>query len=436
MPVFTAWNWTNFFMEVTTTTLTAESAGHPITPPAFTSYQIFIIALLALLQFTIILDFMIISPLGDLLMKKLAMSTSQFGSVVSAYAISAGVSGFLAAGFADKFDRKKILLFFYTGFIIGTIFCGLAVDYNSLFLARIITGVFGGVVGSISMAIITDVFQLNQRGRVMGFVQMAFAGSQILGIPIGLLLANKWGWHSTFYMVAGLAFVIAIVIVVKLKPLTAHLGLQHDKNALRHLWHTIQKKNYRVGFLATAILSMGGFMLMPFTSAFLVNNVNIAQTQLPIIFLCTGISSMIIMPIIGRLSDRIDKLKLFAIGSAIASGMILVYTNLTPVPIWVVIIVNMILFMGIMSRMVPATALNTAIPEAYDRGAYMSINSSLQQMAGGLAAIFAGFVVVQQTKTSPLEHFNILGFVMVGFMLWCVYLVYRVREIVKAKTTS
>ncbi len=423
-------------MQEITSTLTAESAGHPIKPPAFTSYQVFIIALLALLQFTIILDFMIISPLGDLLMKELNMSTSQFGSVVSAYAISAGISGFLAAGFADKFDRKKILLFFYTGFIIGTIFCGLAVDYNSLFLARIITGVFGGVVGSISMAIITDVFQINQRGRVMGFVQMAFAGSQILGIPIGLVLANRWGWHSTFYMVAGLALVIAIVVIIRLKPLTAHLGLQSDKNALQHLWHTIQKKNYRVGFLATAILSMGGFMLMPFTSAFLVNNVNIAQTQLPIIFLFTGISSMIIMPIIGRLSDKIDKLKLFAIGSAIASVMILVYTNLTPVPVYIVIIVNMILFMGIMSRMVPATALNSAIPEAYDRGAYMSINSSLQQMAGGLAAIFAGFVVVQQTKTSPLEHFNILGFVMVGFMIWCLYLVYRVREIVKAKSLA
>nr|MDQ3017560.1 MFS transporter [Bacteroidota bacterium] len=348
-------------------------------------------------------------------------------------AISAGISGFLAAGFADKFDRKKILLFFYIGFIIGTVFCGLAWDYHSLLIARVVTGIFGGVVGSILMAIITDVFQLNQRGRVMGYVQMAFAGSQILGIPIGLLLANKWGWHSTFFMVAGAAFVIMLVIILKVRPLTTHLKLQHDKNALQHLWHTIQKKDYRVGFLATAILSMGGFMLMPFTSAFLVNNVDITQTQLPIIFLCTGISSMIIMPIIGRLSDKIDKLKIFAIGTAIATVMILVYTNLTPVPIWIVIVVNIILFMGIMSRMVPAVALNSAIPEAYDRGAYMSINSSLQQMAGGLAAIFAGYVVVQQTKTSPLEHFNILGFVMVGFMLWCLYLVYRVREIVKAK---
>src|SRR6188768_2478006 len=191
----------------------------------FSPYQVFIIVILAFLQFTIILDFMIISPLGDLLMKKLDLGTSQFGSVVSIYAISAGVSGILTAGFADKFDRKKLLLFFYTGFLLGTVFCGLAWSYHTLLIARLVTGVFGGVVGSISMAIITDVFSLQQRGRVMGFVQMAFAGSQILGVPIGLLLANKWGWNSTFFMVAGLAVLIGMAVVIRMKPVTAHLAM-------------------------------------------------------------------------------------------------------------------------------------------------------------------------------------------------------------------
>ncbi len=408
-----------------------EVKANAVTP--FTSYQKFIIVLLALLQFTIILDFMILSPLGDILMKTMNLSTSQFGSVVSAYAISAGISGILAAGFADKFDRKKLLLFFYVGFIVGTTFCGLAYNYQTLFLARIVTGIFGGVIGAISMAIITDVFSLNQRGRVMGFVQMAFAGSQILGIPVGLMIANHWGWHATFFMVVGLAIIIGIAVVFKLKPLTEHLKLQSDKNALQHLWHTIRKKNYRIGFLATAMLSMGGFMLMPFTSAFIVNNVHISQDDLPIIFLFTGLSSIIIMPLIGRVSDKIDKFKLFAIGTAIAAVMVIIYTNLVPVPIWVVVIINMILFMGIMSRMVPATALNSAVPEMYDRGAYMSINSSLQQMAGGLAAIFAGFVVVQPTKTSPIQNFDLLGYIMVGIFAWCLYLVYRVSELLKEK---
>lgn len=413
--------------------ISAGSRGLPIEKDRFTSYQKFVIALLALLQFTIVLDFMIISPLGDLLMKSLELTTSQFGSVVSAYAISAGVSGFLTAGFADKFDRKKLLLFFYTGFIIGTGFCAIADSYFTLFLARIVTGIFGGVVGSVLMAIVTDLFSLNQRGRVMGFVQMAFAGSQILGIPIGLLLANQWGWHSTFWMVVIMSILIGVAIVWKLKPLVEHLKIQRDKTALEHLWHTIQKKNYRIGFLATAVLSMGGFMLMPFTSVFLVNNVNITQEELPLIFLFTGISTMLIMPLIGKLSDKFDKFKVFAIGSLIGSVMILIYTNLIPVPLYLVVIVNGVLFMGLMSRMVPATALNSAVPAAYDRGAYMSINSSLQQMAGGFAAMFAGLVVIQETKTSPLENFNLLGMIVVGFMLWCVYLVWRVKQIVTIK---
>lgn len=404
--------------------------------PMFTPYQVFVIALLALLQFTIILDFMILSPLGDILMKSMSISTSQFGSVVSGYALSAGLSGFLAAGFADKYDRKKLLLFFYTGFILGTLFCGLANSFETLLLARIVTGVFGGVIGSISMAIITDIFSLQQRGRVMGFVQMAFAGSQILGVPIGLLIAAKWSWHATFFMVVGLSFIIGLAIVFRLKPLTEHLKLQTQTNPLRHLLNTISKKHYVIGFGATALLSLGGFMLMPFTSAFIVNNVGIPQDHLPIIFLFTGLSSIIIMPIIGKLSDRIDKLKLFVIGSLIASVMVVVYTNLPPVPIWVVIVVNMILFMGIMSRMVPATALNSAVPEPADRGAYMSINSSLQQVAGGLAAMFAGLVVVQTSKSSPIQHFDTLGYIMVGVMVVAIFLMQRVSKMVKARMTK
>lgn len=407
----------------------------PVAEP-FSAYQVFVIAILALMQFTIILDFMILAPLGDILMKKLDMTTAQFGSVVSAYAISAGISGILAAGFADKFDRKKLLLFFYAGFVIGTVFCGLAYDYQSLFVARIVTGLFGGVIGAISMAIITDIFTLNQRGRVMGFVQMGFAASQVLGVPIGLLLANLWGWHSTFFMVVILAIIIGISVIIKLKPIAEHLKMQHDKNVLQHLWHTVKKRDYRIGFLATALLSLGGFMLMPFTTAFIVNNVHIAQEQLPVIFFCTGVSSIFIMPLVGKLSDRIDKFKLFSIGTFIAAVMVLIYTNLTPVPLWVVIAINMVMFMGIMSRMVPSTALSSAIPAPYDRGAYMSITSSLQQMAGGIAALVAGRIVVQASKTSPLEHFDTLGYIMVGTFLLCLVLVYRVSEMIKNRNAA
>jgi predicted MFS family arabinose efflux permease len=401
--------------------------------PSFTPYQKFIILILALLQFTIILDFMILAPLGDILIKSLGMSPEEFGTVVSAYAISACFSGFLAAGFADKFDRKKLLLFFYMGFIAGTAFCAVAPTYGVLLTARIVTGVFGGVVGSIVMAIITDVFELSQRGRVMGFVQMAFAGSQILGIPIGLKLATLWNWHTAFFMIVGFASVIGLMILWRMKPVTEHLKIQRDKSPLQHLWHTFTNKNYATGFLATAFLSMGGFLIMPFSSAYLVNNILIPQDKLFIIFFFSGLSSMIIMPVIGKISDKVDKFVLFTVGSFLAMVMVLIYTNLSPVPIWVVVIINMVLFMGIMGRVVPATTLNSAVPGMADRGAYMSVNSSLQLLAGGVASQFAGLVIVQKTQNSPLENFNILGYIMVGVILACIFFVYRLSEMVKRK---
>lgn len=399
----------------------------------FSGYQKFLIVILALLQFTVILDFMVLSPLGDVLMKKLDITPSQFGYVVSAYAFSAGISGILAAGFADKFDRKKLLLFFYTGFIAGTFFCSVANSFETLLAARIITGLFGGVIGSISMAIITDMFAVHQRGRVMGFVQMAFAASQILGIPIGIVIANHWGWHATFVMIVFLALAIGVTVVLRMKPVNKHLALQSDKSPLLHLWHTLQHPTYKVGFTAIALLSVGGFMMMPFGSAFLINNIKITQQDLPKIFMITGLSSVVIMPLVGKLSDKIDKFYLFAAGSILAIVMILIYTNLPPVPLWEIIIINVIMFAGIMSRVVPATTLNTSIPDMKDRGAYMSITASLQQISGGFAAVIAGKIISQQTKTSPLEHYPILGIVVSCVSVLSIYLVYRISVVVKKR---
>src|SRR5450432_1343996 len=166
----------------------------------FSSYEVFVIAILAFTQFSVVLDFMVMSPLGDMLMKTMNLKTSQFGLAVSSYAFSAGISGLLTAGFADRFDRKKLLLFFYVGFIAGTFLCAITTSYPMLIAARIVTGLFGGVIGSISMAIIADLFLIEQRGRAIGFMQMGFGASQVLGIPIGLYIANQWGWQSPFVM--------------------------------------------------------------------------------------------------------------------------------------------------------------------------------------------------------------------------------------------
>ena len=293
----------------------------------FTPYEKFVITILALTQFTVVLDFMVMSPLGDMLMKSMNLSTTQFGFAVSGYAFSAGISGLLTAGFADKFDRKKLLIFFYTGFIFGTFLCSISTSYPMLIAARITTGLFGGVIGSVSMAIVADLFTIDRRGRVMGFMQMGFGASQVLGIPIGLFIANKWGWQSPFLMIVGLAVIVCTVIIMKLQPINKHLKMQTDQNAFTHLLHTISQRNYRIGFLATAMLSLGGFMMMPWSSAFAINNLHVTTHQLPIMFMVSGISSLIIMPLIGKISDKIEKFTIFAIASVWMMVMVIIYTQ-------------------------------------------------------------------------------------------------------------
>lgn len=407
------------------------NASSPADKKIFNRYEIFVIAILAILQFTIILDFMVLSPLGEQLMDELNITPAQFSYVVSAYAISAGLSGLLAAGFADKFDRKKILLFFYVGFILGTLFCGIAANYNQLLAARIITGIFGGVIGSISFAIITDLFKLEVRGRVMGFVQMAFASSQVLGIPVGLYLANHLGWHSPFLLIVGISLIICTTIIIYMKPINAHLKIQSDKSPLQHFVHVISQSRYLKAFIATTLLATGGFMLMPFGSAFSVHNLGISRDQLPMLYLVTGIFSMAAGPIIGKLSDKQGKYTIFTFGTLLSIVMVLIYCNLDITPLWVVIIINVILFFGIMARIISSSALMTAIPEPKDRGAFMGINSSFQQISGGIASIIAGLIVVRQSDVSPVENYDIVSYVVTGSMIVTLFFMYFINKYVK-----
>lgn len=405
----------------------------PISEP-FTRYQKFVIAILAFLQFTIILDFMILSPLGALLMPALKISTAEFGAVVSGYAISAGLSGFLTAGFADKYDRKKLLLFFYSGFIIGTFLCGMANSFEFLLIARIVTGLFGGVIGSIVFAIMADLFPLHQRGRVMGFLQTAFAASQVLGLPVGLYLSNHWGWHMPFMMIVGISILAGFFIWKFLKPIDAHLALQTEKRAFDHLLHTVKIPKYILAFMATAFLSIGGFMIMPFSSAFTVNNLGIHQDQLPIIYLITGFASILIGPLVGKISDMYGKYNTFIFGTLLSCLMVVIYTHLGVTPLMTVVLVNTVMFIGIFSRMIPSQALMSGIPSAADRGAFMSIGASLQQLAGGVGSIVAGLIVVQDAQ-GYIEHFEVVGYVMVILSLITLFMMYYINRLVHRAQT-
>jgi predicted MFS family arabinose efflux permease len=396
-------------------------------------YQWLVVAILALTQFTVVLDFMVMSPLGDLLMKDLQVKPYQFGIVVSSYALAAGLSGFLTAGFADRFDRKRLLIFFYSGFIIGTLFCGLAQSYEQLVMARIFTGIFGGVMSSISMAIVADLFSLQQRGRVMGFMQMGFGLSQILGIPISLYIASKSSWQMPFYMIVGLSILMLMAILLALKPVRAHLDKKTDRSAFHHLLATVKNRNYRIGFMATAFMSLGGYFMMPWGSAFAVNNVGISQNELPFLFMVVGVSTFMIMPLIGILADKINKFQLFMAASLVMIASVLVYVHLGETTLLVLIIVNIFMMGGIMARMVPSQALTSSVPELHDRGAFMSINASLQQIAGGIAAIIGGKIVWQYSPSAPLMNFDLLGYVVVGVIIINIYLTRRVYLYVDRK---
>jgi predicted MFS family arabinose efflux permease len=403
----------------------------------FSRYQVYIISLLAILQFTVVLDFMVLSPLGAQLMKVLHLTTSQFGLAVSGYAFSAGLSGFLAAGFADKFDRKKLLLFFYTGFIAGTFLCSIAPDYHFLLTARIITGLFGGVISSISYAIISDLFELKVRGRVMGFVQMAFATSQVMGIPVGLYFANRVGWHAPFVLITVVSIIEFITIAVNMRPINAHLMIKSDRSPFQHLFDTLSKSNYLLAFLFSTLLVTGGYMLMPFGSAFSVNNLGISMGQLPLLYFITGIFSMAAGPLIGNLSDKIGKFRVFGLGSILALVIILYYCNLGVTPFWLVVALNTGLMMGVLSRMISSSALITAIPEPNERGAFMSINSSVQQLSGGIASVFAGLIVVQ-SGNGTLKHYDTIGYIVVGSIILTIVILRSINRNVlkKAKTTE
>ena len=407
--------------------MTKPTKGSP-----FTHYQIAVVSLLALTQFSVVLDFMVMSPLGDILMKSMKMTPSQFGIVVSSYALSAGFSGFLTASFADKFDRKKLLLFFYSGFIVGTLLCGLSNSYEFLVFSRIVTGIFGGVISSISLAIVADIFDFNQRGRVMGFIQMGFGISQILGIPISLFLANQWNWQAPFYLIVGLSIVIFGAVYMILKPVTAHLSMQRA-NPLRHMWNTIKNKQYRIGFIATAFMSLGGYLMMPWGSAFAVNNVGIAAADLPLMFMIVGLITFAVMPLIGFISDRVNKFTIFSGASVLMVFSVLIYSQLQQTSLFILIVVNGLMMMGIMARMIPSQALTASLPEMQDRGAFMSINSSLQQMAGGIAAMVGGMIVLQKSETSPLERFDLLGYLVIAIILINIFLTHRVYKYIKSR---
>jgi predicted MFS family arabinose efflux permease len=263
------------------------------------------------------------------------------------------------------------------------------------------------------LAITTDLFSLQQRGRVMGFVQTAFAASQVLGIPAGLFLSNHWSWHVSFGAIIVLSIAAMVAVVLLMKPVNAHLLLKQESTAFRHLIATITQTRYTMAFLVTTLLATGGYMLMPFGSAYTVHNLGIDIPHLPTIYLVSGLFSIVTGPLVGRASDAFGKFPTFAFGSAMSMVMVLIYTHLGQVSLTTAIAVNVLMFVGIFSRMIPSQALISAIPDPSQRGSFSAVSASLQQLSGGLGSVLAAAIIAENADGS-LRHFDWLGYIVVA----------------------
>jgi predicted MFS family arabinose efflux permease len=417
------------------TATTSNPGDAKAAPLKFSGYQKTVVAILAFLQFAVILDFMLMAPLGAVIMPTLGISPSQFGLVVSAYAFSAGAAGLLTAGFADRYDRKTLLLFFYAGFILGTLWCGLAQSFETLLLARIVTGLFGGVIGSVVLAIATDLFPPQMRGRVMGIVQTAFAASQVLGLPVGLYLSNQWSWHMPFLAMTALGLLGGVAVAWGMRPIADHLKLPQEHSAWMHLFHTLTEPRYLLAFATTALVATGGFMLMPFSSAFAVSNLGISLDHLPTVYLVTGLCTIVFGPLIGKAADTFGHLRVFMFGTAVTIVMVLVYTHLGPVSLVTVIVVNTIMFVGIFSRMIPFRALVAAVPIVAQRGSFNAISGSLQQLSGGIASVIAGHIVTIGAD-GKLQHFDVAGYVVLGASVAAALLLWQLQRNTRVETLA
>lgn len=399
----------------------------------FSSYEKLLVALLAIVQFTVVLDFAVMAPLGAEMITALDISTHQFAILVSAYALSAGASGFLLAGFIDRYDRKQILLFMYVGFIVGTLCCAVAPSYYFLLGARVVAGIFGGVMSGITFAIVTDYFRYEQRGRVMGFIQMAFSVSQIMGIPLGLYLAHLWSWHVPFYFIVVLGLINIMLLVRYMQPIPSQSNPEIRSSYFQVIKRIFTNRTYLIAFSTTFFLATGGFILQPYITPHLVFDLHYEEAKLPFIFLAAGIATLIGSPIWGRLSDSWGKYKLFVLGSLLTGVAMLWFVNLPSGNLFMVAVSFGCMMLFVSSRIISATAMITAIPEPAERGAFMNVNSAIQQSSGGIASILGGVILIDDPDGLGFQNFEVLGYATLASILLCIVLMYRVNKIVEAK---
>lgn len=392
-----------------------------------------VLLLLAALNFTHILDFMIMMPLGNYLMPYFNISSQQFSMLVAAYTFSAGISGFLAAFFVDNFDRKKVLLFGYIGFLLGTLCCALSSSYTFLLMSRIVAGAFGGLIGAQVLAIVADLIPYERRGMAMGIIMAAFSVASVFGVPFGLYIANVFNWHGPFFFVVGLGSLLLPILMRYLPRMDGHLNNKDGRiNPIVLMKEVGKDKDQLLALGLTASLMLGHFLIIPFLNPFMEFNMGFSKLQTPMMYMVGGALTLISSPFIGRLADKIGKHKLFVIMVLISIIPIALITNLPVMPFYLVLCITGFWFIISSGRMIPAQAMVSNVVTSERRGSFMSFNSAVQQIFVGFASVLAGFIVVKNADNS-IQNYEITGYISIFITLLSLIFVLRLNSGVEKK---
>lgn len=385
---------------------------------------------LAVVQFTNVMDFMIMMPLGPQLMRTFNLIAGEFGILVSSYTLSAGVSGFAAALFIDRFERKKLLFTLYAGFVIGTLLCAMADGFYPLAAARIFTGLFGGVLGALSLSIVGDTIPFERRGSAMGIVMSAFSIASVLGVPFGLFLAQWMNWHTPFYFLALMGVPVLFLIRRFVPTLTNHLRKadQAKESPFVILKYIRSNPNLIIALTLMSILMCGQFIIIPFISPYMVYNVGFKESDLQYIYLFGGLAGIFSNPFAGRLADKLGKKRVFYIFGIATLIPVFLITHLPQVVLFVALIVTTLFFIGVGGRSVPAMTIISGAAAPKYRGSFMSLNSALMQMAAGIASLLGSAIVVSKPDLSLLNY-NITGYISIGFGIIAVLMMRKVSVV-------
>jgi len=384
--------------------------------------------LLASINFTHILDFMIIMPLGNYLMPYFHISTQQFSLIVSAYSYAAFTSGIIAAFIIDNFDRKKSLLFGYIGFIVGTLLCGLAPDYKFLIAARIMAGSFGGLIGAQVLSIVADTFSYERRGRAMGYLMAAFSVASVLGVPLSLYVANIISWHAPFIMVAIMGFLLIPFIIKFVPPMKGHITENGNRKPAEAFLIIFSRKNALLAIGLSSLMVFGHFLIVPFINPFMEFNVGFTKNQIPLTYVVGGFATLFSAPFFGKLADKVGKLKVFVICSLLSLPFVYFITNMPAIAFYYVLVATGIWFVVANGRMIAAQAMVSNVIEPQYRGSFMSVNSSLQQLFVGSASFMAGLIVSNDPVSKKIFHYEWVGYLSIAILAFCIFLGFALKK--------